>query len=747
MSTIRQLHLGKVAGGVLFTVTTFLVLLALITDTHHRHELRKRDADAAFWAKIVSPSTARALATDHSIQQNYFNAVTLTASMAKRLAEQFHGVPELQHASATIEQYRRSLPSPPKHHNQRRQDPLTSLGNLLGLGGGAAVPGNGTGTTDPLSGIGDALSGSISSALSGLGNSLLQDANGAGMFLGVGLGAGAAQGLNIAPAAMTKQVADQVIANSGMQATGLNPAIQNAATGASASLLGSVNTSSLLSGATGSLDLRSLALGLATGIGNGTSAGLKLSPAAMALEPPAGNSTGEIAGTFGFGLTKSLFANVDTSKALGSFDLSQFTGGQPVSAVALSLASGLGGGAVSGLKLTQANLQAPVGSSTADALGAFGFGLSNSVTSNVNASAIMDQLKSNTQDIGNKINFAQTAAAFGTGLGSGAAAGLKLSGGNLIVGAPDPNGQDLPAVAGNFAFGLTKSVTENINMSSASPSALSGLTSNLDIGRIAQGAAMGLVQGAGDAVNSMGGLQALINGTAKMPTTPLPAGNMAFNDSVGGAASGFGQGLGGQGTLTGVQLLSQINVTSLVDGLVNGNGVGVVNSGAPSPAAMPSNGTGVVVRRSKRSESLPAEVLRRQADVGAINTDNSFNLSVIINAATISSLGQRVIDALTCEGIGGLVLVGLGLFSSGAIGSGGNINTTLIKQVLPHGVIHFTNAGNLYQIDGALIANNIDKSLIATADGVLINGNTAIKFGVFLALHSKHSFDDKIWDN
>lgn len=444
----------------------------------------------------------------------------------------------------------------------------------------------------------------------------------------------------------------------------------------------------------------------------------------------------------GFGLTKSLASNVNIKSLMssvgggGGFDINTITGGQPISMIAMSLATGIGNGASSGLKLTQANLAPPAGNTTADALGAFGFGLTDSVTTNLNTTQLLAMVKNaNVGGAVSNINLAQTASSIGTGLGSGAAAGLKLS--SAIVGAPDPNAQDIPNVAGNFAFGLTKSVTENVNMSSLASglssgggSALGGATANLDIGRVAQGAAMGLIQGAGDAVNSMGGLQALINGTATMSTTPLPAGNMAFNDSTGGAATGFGQGLGGQGTLVGVQLLSQINVTSLLDGLVNGNA-----SATPGVAAAPRNGTGVV----KRNHFLPMEVVRRQAEVGAISTGNSFNLSMVFNADTISSVMQRSIDALSCEGVGGLVLIGLGLIESGTISSsGGNLNTTMIKQVLPKGVMHFTSGGNTYDIDGTIVGDNLDNVMNA-ANGIIINGSPVIKFAAFLALHSKWS--------
>lgn len=531
--------------------------------TYHKHELRSNND---LLSRLISPSTARAVAADEIFQRNLIDAVELTAELTRRLATHFDKVSELQEASENIEKYRRSLSS--SNTPKRR-----GLGDLFGLGDSSSD------NTTSDSGILSSITSSIGDAFSGIGNSLLQDVNGAGLFLGTGLGAGAAQGLNLSTAAVTTQIAAKVAADNGMNATGINPLIQNAAMGATASLLGSLNLTSLLGSSGPGIDLHALAFGLATGLGNGTSAGLKLSSQAEAIQAPAGNTTQDIAGTFAFGLSKS-------------------------------------------------------------------------ITSNINLTALT----------------------------SGSSSG--------------------PA---------------------------SGVTKDLNIGMIAQGAAMGLIQGAGDAVNSMGGVQALINGTATMPNTSLPATTMTFNDSVGGAATGFGQGLGGQGTLVGVQLLSKLNVTSLLAGLSGNTTDDSDTTGV--------NGTAVV----KRHPLHPLEIIRRQAQVSGGVTDSSFNLSLIINADSISSVAQSAINALTCEGFGGLILVGLGLMSSGTIktNTGSSVNSTLIKEALPKGIIHFTSSGNTFEIDGTIVSQTIDQGLFAAASGITINGNDVSKFAAFLVLHSK----------
>lgn len=728
-----------------------------LADNHRHVDLR---ADTIL-TRFASPETIEVVAADKQFQQNYLDAIQLTADLTKRLADTFRSVPEVRQASDQVEAYRRQLAertTGDASRSVRRQ--------IFGL----PSPGDAT-----MAALTDGMNKAMSDVFSNIGASLLKDVGGAALFLGTGLGGGAAQGLDLASASKATEVAAKVASDNGQQATGLNPAIMNVAMGATASLLGSVNVTSLVGSASGlikNVDIRGAALGLAEGLGNGTSAGLQLSPRAAALQAPPGNTTGEIAGTFAFGLTKSVTSNINTSSfstanlagMLQGVNISQFTGGQAVSAIALALSSGLGNGAASGLKLTQATLAPPAGNTISDTLGAFGFGLVNSVATNINTTDLLSSAKNvNFKQLIGNVSLGQTGLSFGSGLSSGVAAGLKLA--TQIVDAPDPNSSEVPAVAGNFAFGLTKGLVENINgtmllNSAQSSGGLSMLMGAVDVGRVAQGTAMGLLQGAGDAVNAMGGVQALINGTAVMPMGTLQTTPMTFNDSVGGAATGLGLGLGGQGTITGVMLLSQLNVTSLIQGLTGKDGGGSMAMmpapaapAAPATPAAATNTTGAApVRRAESWSSsalsgyqkyaLPADIVRRQAQVGAISTNNSFNLSLVINAGTISELGQRVIDTIGCEGFGGLALLGLGLFESGTISlsSASSVNITFIKQAIPRGTLRFTNNGNMYTIDGVVVADNIESNILGAAAGITVNGSTVITFAVFLTLHSKCSF-------
>lgn len=734
------------AACLFMILSTALVFFTLATNNNNNHHRSLPKSVIAHTNEILSrfasPETVKAVTEDVQLQQNYLDAIDITAGLTKRLADKFDSIPEIRQASENVEKYR-SLLAARRGHSNKVLHNRQLFGSMSSAANSSLVAG---------------MSKALGDVFSSIGNSLLQDVGGAALFLGSGLGAGAAQGLSLAPADMTKAAAAKVASDNGQKATGLNPVIMNAAMGATAALVGAVNVTRLTASAGGlvsGIDFRGLALGLGEGLGNGTSAGLQLSPQAALLQAPPGNTSAEIAGTFGFGLTKSVAANINTSSllssssltsGLSSLNISMFTGGQSVSQIALVLAQGLGNGASSGLKLTQANLAPPAGNSVADTLGAFGFGLVDSVASNINTTQLLSSsMNINVNQLVGNISLGQTGQSFGTGLGSGFAAGLNLS--SAIADAPNPNANDVPSIAGNFAFGLTKGLVENINatmlINSAATAAstgggLSSLTGSLDISRVAQGSAMGFIQGASDAINSMGGLQALINGTAMMPATPLVTTMMTFNDSVGGAATGLGMGLGGQGTLVGVQLLSQLNVTSLLQQATGQTTATTTTAAAPMAPAMASNGSAAAV--AKRSFMLPQEIIRRQAQVGAISTDNSFNLSLVINADTISGLGQRFIDTVGCDGIGGLALLGFGLFESGTIkldSSGSSFNTTLIKQAIPKGILRFKSGGNLFTIDGTVVSDNIDSNLLAAAGGISVNGNPVIAFAVFLTLHSE----------
>jgi len=314
--------------------------------------------------------------------------------------------------------------------------------------------------------------------------------------------------------------------------------------------------------------------------------------------------------------------------------------------------------------------------------------------------------------IGNITLAALPSAGFflGVGVAEGAAQGLNITSGNMsrAVGAMVAQENSMqntelnPAIE-KLGIGLTATLLKSVGTTKL-------VGGNLDIGRIANGFAQGVVTGAGDAVDAMGGVNALINGTATMPTDAIPQTNLTFNDTVGGAAVGFGQGLGSSGTLVLQKLLA-----------------GGPNATIPGSTHETVNGVSTT-----KSVSTRSAIIRRQ-------TPPSLNVSGILSAATLSTVTQKGIDVLTCEGVGGLGLVGFGLMKSGAVSLGGFDQkvTRSLTTLIPQGTIHFTNGRNSYDIVGQDVAKGLDGDTNAAANGVSVNGMKVIPFVVLLILHSK----------
>jgi len=72
---------------------------------------------------------------------------------------------------------------------------------------------------------------------------------------------------------------------------------------------------------------------------------------------------------------------------------------------------------------------------------------------------------------------------------------------------------------------------------------------HIQLGSVTQGFAREMIQSESDEVAFIGDLGALLNGAAHASAGEALSLTLAFNDSVGGAATGFRQGLGEQGVL------------------------------------------------------------------------------------------------------------------------------------------------------------------------------------------------------
>jgi len=612
---------------------------------------------------MVSPSTARALEDDNILRRNIMTLLDLSADASTWLEKRYPH--EKLKQTTKLLNVKRSELSDIESQLQSKSL-IKSLKAPRQLFGGGGNSGGG-----PLSGLGDLLK----NGLAGVGDSILADLAGAGMFLGIGIGEGAASGLNFSTAANAKAVGTKVADSSGMKSTGLNPAIRNIGDGLTGTLLGAVDVGSLTTG----VPLGPVVMGLATGLGNGAVSGLKIATVAA----PNTNSTAapDIASMFGFGLTSSVTGALDL-KSLTNTALSPEIM-QQIPAAVLGFSQGLGNGAVSGLKI---NTPAPpTGAGIPDIAGAFGFGLSQSVTSNVNVSQIASQVGGGadaTQFI--MKNLPQAAAGFGKGLGQGIPVGLGLQPDSEVPIKTMPDGSvDVSGVTQSFAMGLTSRFLSNgtgLKLLALVPAGggVGSLVPNLNIGKAAGGFARGLLQGAEDGITAMGGLSAIINGSAITPTGPIPETVVAFDDSINGTAIGFAQGFGTQGALVVKTLVGQLNA--------------------------------VKRKRSNELQSTdlelaePQRIQARQSNgiVTSDGTTTSFDLSSIsalLNAETISGILQKGIELITCDGVGGLGLIAYGLSKSSVLSKDllpGNI-TAQLQDVLPDGIIHFTNERNTYE--------------------------------------------------
>ncbi|KYK58795.1 hypothetical protein DCS_05813 [Drechmeria coniospora] len=547
--------------------------------------------------------------------------------------------------------------------------------------------------------------------------SALPDVGAAALSVGQGIGSGAAMGLKLT----TKDLApppptslSDLTRIAGTFAFGLSKSVVDGAN------LSSMNLGSMLP----EINLGNAALTLGAGLGGGAAMGLKLTTKDLLPPPPTSSSdVPNIAGRFAFGLSKAVADNLNVS----SMSLSSVLPSVDVGAAALSVGTGLGSGAAQGLKLTNNADVPPPPESPGDIpriAGRLVFGLSKAVTDNLNTTDLIGRAAGiggigglDMTETLRKFG-AQAASGLGKGIGGGAAVGLGLQPDTPAPpGLPDADGTlDVGGIAQAFASGLTSRFLANgtasnaINSFSGDGKSIAGLTSSLDFGRITGGLARGLLAGAGDGIEAIGGINALINGTTTMPTGTLTETKTTFNDSVGGAATGFGQGLGSSGVITAQKLLARgVDLNPLFSNAARGAKRDI---------------SGRMIAFSRRQAELPA---------GAQSGVN-LNLSRLLSAESVSSIGQKVLDVLGSEGIGGLGLIAFGLTKSMSINPGGFDERTagFLKALIPRGTIRVVNGLNSYEIDGDAISKSSGASI---SDTVSINGTGIIKFVVFVGLH------------
>lgn len=288
-------------------------------------------------------------------------------------------------------------------------------------------------------------------------------------------------------------------------------------------------------------------------------------------------------------------------------------------------------------------------------------------------------------------NIAEIGTSIGTGLGEGAAIGLGFQ---VDTNIPPDTG---PGIAEGFTKGLVSGFLQNDTAGKVIDS-ISSLTANssiklpsVDFAKVTEGLAVGLISGIGSTISTL---------------NLISANTSSFNDSVGGAATGFGHGFGSEGA----RLVSQIL-----------DGSKVAKAKLQQSGSLQGIASKMKVRRSHQKR----ETLANATDLASVLSN--------LNASNINPLVQSGMKALSCEGIGGLAAIVFGLVQSGTIDTG-SINLKALTSNSP-------KIGNISLPDqDFVIKSGINTFQLNPAEGigsVSVNGMGVYKFIVLAVFHSK----------
>ncbi|KAK8041058.1 hypothetical protein PG994_014065 [Apiospora phragmitis] len=771
----------------------------------------------------MKQSTADAIAGDELIRRNVLAFVDFGADASDEWATR-SGSESLREASQVLRTMRDEL-----FLNARFQssEPLGSTtGEIVHLGKRGEANNNARRKIGPRGFLEDIADKGIQAVINAAGGSLA----GVGAAAGVGVGQGAVQGLKLKSADEAKAIASQIMKETGDDYSKLSPVIIAVGSNAAAVITRSVDLGNL----TSNTMLAPAARGLAVGLGNGAVDGLGL---AQRPAPPNTSSLVDVAGNLGYGLSNTVASSINVQQLLNSTGANTIK--QQLPAGVMGLAVGVGTGAVSGLNISQVPPPSENNTDVPSLLKVFGYGLSNSVTSSVplqnlvavipgGAAGLTQQLPSAVLNLATGIgNGAVTglkianvppppenasipaiAGTFGYGLsnsvasnvdvkgllakaaGSGITSGIAAQAPQIALGlgqgqatlntvAP-PNGSSPGDIAGSLGYGLTQSVTSNLDLSKIGsvlnpkllldnlPQAASGLvpiglgiqpdpgpvvgpngTRNdvgaitedfgagltsgflangtlpkvlamaagsgllpkVDLGSAANGLGRGLTQGVSDAITAMGGFNSLLNGNSTVPTGPVPNTPVLFNDSLNGAATGLGQGLGTGGALA-VQKV-------LTSGALAGISQNLNLTKRIVPGFLPGASSQIVPRsvalldpRQATPQPQPGEVVK-------------FNVSNVITADTVSRLVQRGLDLMTARGFGGLALFAQSTFKQPA-----KFNIDEVKPFLPRA------PSSSYNLDPRTGIEKADTGVLNVVNAISVDGWTFTTLFVFIALHT-----------
>jgi hypothetical protein len=530
---------------------------------------------------------------------------------------------------------------------------------------------------------------------------------------------GASTGLNITDLQNAQAQASKVASSFNATATGINLAVQNLGNGLAGQIAPALGSSGALSGSIGPA-----VFALASGIGNATAKALNLTN--QAFGPSNGSGIEVIAGNLGLGVTTPIVSNIDFQAIMNSAGGSGIADAlkKQLPQIAAAAGNGLGEGVKNGLGLQQSSQtprsldrrQDPAdplqGIDLPATVNQFTKGLSQSLLTGVDVKNIASSLNltGNIGDLGSTVDIRALAGGAGSGIGLGLAIGFGFKGTTEAT-LPSPSGGDDTALAAEtFTQNLVSNFLLNSTIVQSTGSALTDnapqILKDVNIAQAAEGFARGAIEGVASALSSIGGFQNLIDGNfsdnalENVPTLP-PTG---FNDTLNGSAVSFARGFTGEGTILIGNVLKQMS--------------GKANKTQPSTrrALDVAAGEAAVDKRERRSHK--AIIVRQAQD----NTKSSSPLA--ISESTLSGAGQFGIDTLTCQGVGGLASVFLGV-TSDTKDKTSLLSSPLDSQAvnsLPQGPVEIRSKGNTYRI------------VLRDAE-ITINGLLIKPFAALTALH------------
>ncbi|KAF1965396.1 hypothetical protein BU23DRAFT_561137 [Bimuria novae-zelandiae CBS 107.79] len=508
---------------------------------------------------------------------------------------------------------------------------------------------------------------------------------------------GAENGLNLTTPEESKAIATKAAAAMGQEPTGILAVAQYLGSGIGAQLAPAFGngTSDLLVGMA--------AYALAQGIGQASASGLNLTQ--EQFQPTNNSDVMSIARNFGLGVTvpiaRSLGAQMRLNQVSGTSDFMA-----QIPQIAAAAGEGLGQGASKGLGLSRSETTGALAKRQAtDAtqmdipgiVGNFTRGLSQSFLESSNLGMLLSGGAGGfSLDSSSLVSLASGA---GKGIGEGISVGLGASPGNGSMALETTTGENQAAelIAEQFTKNLVASLFQNGGIKAIGDTLTSqagGLTTNVDMAKVAEGAARGLVEGSVSAFSEAGGFQKVISGDfpKELATNLAALPQTKFNDSLNGSVVAFTRGLSGEGVL----LISQMfNMGK--------------NSSSPLPAKRSVDANG----------GEPFRQMSRRADM----------VTPAIDDLTLQGIAQSGLDTVTCSGFGGLAALALGIMQGPLMKNAGMMDMPTLAPLddstlaaLSKGPVTIMNEGNKFTVD-------------IVKQAVTINGLEIKPFAITTALH------------